>query len=206
MNSYDLDTEILMLRQSRTEAITEINKKRLTYFKELRVTEEENRKALRSIDDDDLNMIGEFDYLTTSRVHSKEIDNDENVINSIGSTPSTTSHTVEATKKSPNTTTSIEKITELLQKQKDISSKEVDNEILTQTVLMEEIQELAFRLRMNTEHISKSISAQNMNLESLHMIGQGNQVELAYQRNELKERENNMRYFQVDVECIIYIY
>ena len=202
MTSYDLNMEILMIRESRTEAITEINKKRLTYFKELRVTEEEYRKALRSIDDDDLNMIKELDNLTT---HSKEIDNDDNVINRLGSTPSTTLQTFEATKKSQNTTTSIEKITELLQKQKDISSKEVDDEILTQTVLMEEIQELASRLRMNTEHISKSISAQNMNLESLHMIGQGNQVELAYQRNELKERENNMRYFRVDVECITYI-
>eukprot|EP00607_Mallomonas_marina_P005583 CAMPEP_0182429958 /NCGR_PEP_ID=MMETSP1167-20130531/35514_1 /TAXON_ID=2988 /ORGANISM="Mallomonas Sp, Strain CCMP3275" /LENGTH=259 /DNA_ID=CAMNT_0024614425 /DNA_START=53 /DNA_END=829 /DNA_ORIENTATION=+ len=86
-------------------------------------------------------------------------------------------------------TTSGERIHELLQKQKDLATQEIERERREQAILSSELSELTNILRESSLHISEAVLAQNKSLMMIKDHAASNVEELLTQKKKMNERE-----------------
>lgn len=85
-------------------------------------------------------------------------------------------------------TTSISKIQEIMIKQKDLSSEDMELERSMHRSLIHELSLLTSSLKFETENISQAVAVQNIKLESVRVHTSENSIEIDKQRKSVGER------------------
>lgn len=105
-----------------------------------------------------------------------------------------------------NETTSADKIHQLLQKQKDLSSQEIESEKKEQQMLAIELSDLTATLKESSLQINKTVAGQNQNLKMIKSHAISNAAELDSQNKKMRERQKTMQTgFWASISSLIFI-